>query len=575
MAARIRKALNDDNIDCTAYLFDRYKEEGFLSFHDGSAVASETMHKGASLVWICAAGIAVRLTAPFIKDKMTDSPVIVIDPAGRFVIPILSGHVGGANALAKCLAEVLGATPVLTTASDSEDRFAVDSFAAERGCVIADREKAKEAAVKVVEGKELLIFTDPESGAGLLPGRRPGWRAADDLLSADIVISAKALDTQALQLIPRRLVVGVGCRRGTPEGEILKAVRETLLINEYDARSICALASIDLKAEETGIVKTAESLGVPFLTFPAETLSKVSGSVSSSDFVRKVTGVDNVCERSALVLSDRLVIPKTICGHVTIAAGLPDFQILLFGGTTEGKNLTEFLEEKKIPTLVCTATPYGAQVLPQDMKHVRVLSGRLDVPQMKKLFTALSPRLVIDATHPFAKEVSANIAAAAKKTGVRLIRVKREETPEIPGAAYFDSARDAAEFLDRTEGNILLTTGSKDLPVFTGQIRETERLYARVLPHSAEAARKAGIAEDHILTGEGPFATEENVKHIEETQARFLVSKDSGKEGGLPEKVRAAERTGCALLVIRRPEEPERAVSESRCRKELCELLDT
>jgi cobalt-precorrin 5A hydrolase len=575
VAEQLLRTLKNENTDCTAYLFDKYTEEGFVPFHDGGEAASEAMHKGAPLVWICAAGIAVRLTAPFIKDKMTDSPVIVIDPAGRFVIPILSGHVGGANALARRLAKTLGATPVLTTASDSEDRFAVDSFAAERGCLIADREKAKEAAVKVLAGRDLLIFTDPESGAGLIPGRRPGWRAVTEAAAADVVISAKTLSTQALQLIPRRLVVGVGCRKGTPEEEIREAISGTLLANGYDARSICALASIDLKAEEPGIVQTAKAFGVPFLTFPSSTLAGVRGSVSSSDFVRQVTGVDNVCERSALTAADHLVIPKTIHGRVTVAAAMSDFQVLLFGGTTEGKNLTEFLEEKKIPTLVCTATPYGAQVLPQDMKYVRVLSGRLDGPQMKKLFTALHSRTVVDATHPYAVEVSANIAEAAKVTGVRLIRVTREETPVITGAAYFDSVRDAAEFLERTVGNILLTTGSKDLPVFAGKIRGKERLYARVLPHSAEAARKAGIPEEHILTGDGPFAMEENVKHIEETHARFLVTKDSGKAGGLPEKVRAAESTGCALLVIRRPKEPEGAVSESRCRKELCELLDT
>ncbi|MGI5989349.1 MAG: precorrin-6A/cobalt-precorrin-6A reductase [Lachnospiraceae bacterium] len=536
----------------------------------------EASESASPLVFICAAGIAVRLIAPWVKDKMSDGPVIVIDPGGRFVVPILSGHAGGANALARRLAGYLGAEAVLTTATDSGGRFAADSFAREHGCAISDRKKVKEIAVKSLEGQKIRVFSDPESGAGIRPGGASGTVLTSDVSQADVVISAKKLSMQALQLIPKRLIVGVGCRKGASKEEIQEAVSRTLGGSGYDLRSVAAIASIDLKKDEAGIVQTAAEMRVPFLTFPAETLSHVQGSVSPSDFVKQVTGVDNVCERSALAVGSRLVIRKSVCSRVTVAAAMADFKILLFGGTTEGKELTEFLEKQAISALVLTATGYGAQVLPGDMKYVRVLTGRLTAGRMADLFLATCPRAVIDATHPYAEEVSANIRAAAGKTGVKLIRVKRPETAEIPGAAYFASPRDAAMFLNRTAGNILLTTGVKDLPVFMANVRDAgARVFARVLSHSKSAAAGAGVREDHILAGEGPFSTEENERAIRDTKAAFLVSKDSGEAGGLPEKVRAAAGCGCALLIIRRPGEPEDAVSAKQCEEAILELSDT
>ncbi len=527
----------------------------------------------APLVFISAAGIAVRLIAPFVKDKSKDSPVLVIDPDGRYVIPILSGHIGGANALAEHLAGALGAAAVLTTATDTQGRFAVDTFAVQHDCAISDLKAAKEISVRELAGEPVRIWADPQV-RGLFP--RLQGRLASERAGADVVISMKTAEAErsgALHLIPRRLVVGVGCRKGAGKEDILAAISGTLREAGYDPKAVCALTSIDRKADEPGLLAAAKALTVPFLTFPAATLSQASGSVSPSSFVNEVTGVDNVCERSALTLGTKLLIQKTVKCHVTVAAALTDFEFLLFGGTTEGKELTEFLEQTHRKSLVLVATPYGAAVLPEGMRWVRVLSGRLDGEQMEKLFALTRPRCIIDATHPYAEKVSTAIRAAAAKTGRKVLRVKREETPEIGGAAYFGSAASAAEFLSRTDGNILLTTGSKDLSVYTGVREAGKRLYARVLPHSAQAAREAGIPEDHILTGEGPFTMEENVRAIRECGARFLVTKDSGAPGGMKEKVQAAGSCGCALLVIRRPrEEACDAVSVPRCKEVLRDL---
>ncbi len=589
-AQKLIRYLEDRGSVCCGYLFDRYTCAGLVPFHDGKALVREAFEEKSPLVFISAAGIAVRLIAPLVRDKRWDSPVLVIDPQGQYVIPILSGHIGGANALARCLAEALGAKAILTTATDAQGRFAVDTFAAQHDCAIDDMRAAKEIAVRALTGAPVRIWADPQV-RDLFPelrdtrnetcGRKQAEEAAAYEMAqtpdgADVVISMKtagAGDAGALRLVPRRLVAGVGCRRGAGKDDILSAIRDTLQEQQFDLRALCALTSIDRKEDEPGMREAAGALGVPFLTFPAATLAQVPGSVSASAFVQDVTGVDNVCERSALTSGTKLLIQKTVKRHVTVAAALTDFEFLLFGGTTEGKELVEFLEQTHRRSLVLVATPYGAEVLPSGLKYVRVLVGRQDAPQMEKLFEITRPRCVIDATHPYAERVSAAIRAAAVKTGRRVIRVKREETPEIKGAAYFSDAARAAAFLSRTDGNILLTTGSKDLPVYAGVRDAKERLYARVLPHSVQAAREAGIREEHILAAEGPFTMEENVRAIRGCGARFLVTKDSGAPGGMAEKVRAAEVSGCALLVIRRPrEDAPDAVSVSRCQEVLRDM---
>lgn len=294
------------------------------------------------ILFIGACGIAVRSIAPFLKSKTTDPAVLVLDEGGQFVISLLSGHIGGANAFAREIAARIGAIPVITTSSDVNGKIAVDVFAKKNGLAIGSMTDAKRIAAAILRGKPVGVYC---SGAvqGMVPPEltllgaqekhesvRNGSNDADlttrictqktDKTAAKtektenmIWISPCRMTAQererwlsgkeatVLHLIPRSVVLGVGCRRGKTMEEI-RAVVQTALEDAGIAEEalICA-ASIDLKKEEDGILKLCSFYGVPYNTYAAEELAAVSGDFSVSDFVKKTTGVDNVCERAALL----------------------------------------------------------------------------------------------------------------------------------------------------------------------------------------------------------------------------------------------------------------------------------
>ena len=256
----------------------------------------EAFLTGNILIFIGACGIAVRAIAPFLRDKLTDPAVLVLDEGGRYVIPVLSGHCGGAVAAARKLSERLGAEAVLTTATDTRGMFSVDVYAKEQGLLLSDREKAKEYTVTLLRkgggGDPVLIS----------PGKPKG---------------------DGLQLIPRCLVIGMGCRKGKSVSELYGFVQEVFDKHDLDIRAAEALVSIDLKAEEQGLKELAEKLQVPFLTFDSRVLMAEEGAFTTSEFVREVTGADNVCERAVMVYgAKRLLVPKTAENGMTVAVGV-------------------------------------------------------------------------------------------------------------------------------------------------------------------------------------------------------------------------------------------------------------
>ncbi|MBR5637767.1 MAG: cobalamin biosynthesis protein [Pseudobutyrivibrio sp.] len=247
------------------------------------------------VVFIGSTGIAVRAIAPFITSKLKDSPVIVIDELGQNVIPILSGHYGGANELARLLATVLGANPIITTATDINNVFAVDVFAKKNGLLITDKTLIKKVSAKALKGEELDI------------------NQTDD----EIII-------EGLKLIPKRLILGIGCKKGKTFEE-LKAFVNSFYGDDELEKSLYAIASIDVKSEEVGLVKLAEFYGVPFVTFSSEELEKVQGEFDESSFVKDKVGTGNVCERSAILLAgdDGSIIRKKVAKDgVTLAAAM-------------------------------------------------------------------------------------------------------------------------------------------------------------------------------------------------------------------------------------------------------------
>lgn len=231
--------------------------------------------------------------------------------------------------------------------------------------------------------------------------------------------------------------------------------------------------------------------------------------------------------------------------------------VMLFGGTTEGKKVIEILETLGIGSYVSVATAYGEQVLEKELQYCQVIIGRMDALQMEEFFHKNKMMLVIDATHPYATEVTANIKCACKACNVRYLRIIREKGERLHDAVYFSDMKAAAEYLGKHEGNVLLTTGSKDLACFTAINDFQNRVYARILPveQSINTALAAGYPREHLICEKGPFSEQQNVDTLNQCRARYLVSKDTGSEGGFPQKVSAARRLGVSLLIVERPTE--------------------
>lgn len=275
-----------------------------------------------ALVFVGAAGIAVRAIAPYIKSKTTDPAVVVVDENGRYAIPVLSGHLGGANALAETIAGVIGAEAVITTATDGRGVFAADTWARSRGLRVVTPQNIKRVSAALLAGQSVSYWSRwPVEGE--LPA---GLAAADDRRSAQMVIDWRSPEEQdALWLCPE-LTLGLGCRRGTPP----EALEAALAASGLPAGGIAGAASIDVKQSEAGLLAFCAAHGWPVRFFSAGALQAVPGRFTASAFVKQTVGVDNVCERAALAAAGwdaELVLPKQAGGGVTLAAAARPLQL--------------------------------------------------------------------------------------------------------------------------------------------------------------------------------------------------------------------------------------------------------
>ena len=249
----------------------------------------------------------------------------------------------------------------------------------------------------------------------------------------------------------------------------------------------------------------------------------------------------------------------------------PARDILVFGGTAEGRMLVEWLDARNTCSIVaCTATDYGASLLP-DGRNVTAMHGPLSTEKKHALMREHDFCCIVDATHPFALHISESIAALARDHGIDVLRVGREQSEEGSWIGV-DSASEACAYLASTTGNILLTTGSKDLAVFAEGIPDfAQRVYARILPvpDSLEKARQLGIAPSHILAMQGPFSAQLNCALIREYDIGYLVTKQSGATGGFGEKLAAARECGVEVVAIRCPDQKAAiSLEEAKCRLE-------
>ena len=212
------------------------------------------------------------------------------------------------------------------------------------------------------------------------------------------------------------------------------------------------------------------------------------------------------------------------------------YKVIVFAGTTEGYAICRFLAENKISVYACAATEYGGSLL-EENEFLHVNAGRLDTEDMEKLFRRETPQIVLDATHPYAAEVTKNIRKACENAGFSYQRILRPEGERSSQAIYVESTEKAAELLSGTKGNIFLTTGSKELSKFTVIPDYKERLFARVLsiPSVINACAELGIEGKHLIGMQGPFSAEINAAMLKQFQCSYLVTKDTGLAGGFPE----------------------------------------
>lgn len=278
-------------------------------------------HEADGLIFVGAAGIAVRAIAPFLKSKVTDPAVIVVDECGKYAIPILAGHLGGGNDLVRKIGTVCGASPVITTATDINGVFAVDEWAKRQNCHLDHIHKIKTVSGKLLAGKEIRIRSEWE-----ITGEPPEHVIFVDDEIYDVCLSISPKKEDALHLIPKIAVLGIGCRKGTPMENIEETFGAFLEQTDIHEKSICMVASIDLKKEETVLLKFCENHGFPFVTYTVEELQQAEGNFTPSAFVKSITGVDNVCERSAVLGGGVLYQKKFVGNGVTMALALRPFQ---------------------------------------------------------------------------------------------------------------------------------------------------------------------------------------------------------------------------------------------------------
>jgi len=255
------------------------------------------------IVFIGATGIAVRTIAPYIAHKAKDPAVIVINDTGKYCISLLSGHIGKANVYTEMIAKWIGAEPVITTATDNQHVFAIDTWAVQQGLVVMNTDRIKGISKRALQGETIDVVKET-------------------------CIDVYQQETERLILVPKALSVGIGCRKNTDPDQLKIFYLETLEALNLYQEAVASIATIDVKKEEAAILQLAKDQQVPLRIFTAEQLNTVEGTFTGSDFVKKTVGTDNVCERSAVLANHgRLILHKTAKTGMTIAIAIDNVSI--------------------------------------------------------------------------------------------------------------------------------------------------------------------------------------------------------------------------------------------------------
>lgn len=334
-ALKLQEGLNAQGYHTELYKKSKYLEDS-VTESTGNWTA-EHFQKDDGLIFVGACGIAVRSIAPQVASKKSDPAVLVVDECGQFVISLLSGHLGGANELSLKAAQILGAQPVVTTATDLHKQFAVDVFARKNGCEILFMKAAKEVSAALLAGESVGFYSEfPLVGAfpnGLTECDAEGipfeGGSAPEIGVAVTIHPSCLPFASTTQVVPPAVTLGMGCRKNK-EADIIRREAENCLMElDIYRQAVGNLASISLKKDEPGLNALAEEWKIPFVTYTEEELKEVKGEFTPSAFVRTITGVENVCERSAVLASGNgsLIRKKTGREGVTTALGLRKWEV--------------------------------------------------------------------------------------------------------------------------------------------------------------------------------------------------------------------------------------------------------
>lgn len=316
-------------------------ENDLITFEKGLVKwAKEAFENNDALIFIGAAGIAVRAVAPHITSKDKDPAVIVIDEKGQYVISLLSGHLGGANKLTQTIAEDIGGIPVITTATDINGKFAVDLWAKEQNLYIVNLKAAKRISSDILKGKKVYLYY-----GGTINGEVPkGIEIVDVvtlkekirekesciIITEKILESLKGSDKFVLQLVPRNICIGMGCRKDISFKAVCDLFEKSTDSLKIRKEALLSISSIDLKKSEKALIKLSEKWKIPYITFSQEELMQVEGEFTASEFVKNITGVENVCERAAVLAAGKggeLILNKQSLNGVTFAASKKEINL--------------------------------------------------------------------------------------------------------------------------------------------------------------------------------------------------------------------------------------------------------
>lgn len=322
ISLKIAEKLSDSHA-LTRFTYEKYTDSSSVVFSGLKFVIASNFDQFDAIIFVCACGIAVRMIAPHIVSKFSDPAVVVIDEQGKFVVSLLSGHVGGANALTEKVAHIIGAVPVITTATDVGGKFSPDSFAAANNLHMCEPDLAKEIAALIVDSKKIgfyceydyINFTEEYFG---------------DNSDIGICISKNVTKNpfkKTLHLVPKNIIIGVGCRKNTPPEMFESFILKNLADNDIELFRLKKIRSINIKQNEDAITGFSSKYFVPAEFFSAEELMEVQGDFSSSEFVMKTTGADNICERSAVCGGGTLIVRKIAENGMTFAAAEEEFII--------------------------------------------------------------------------------------------------------------------------------------------------------------------------------------------------------------------------------------------------------